>query len=88
LFLELLKELADFEDYTPQTINKHFNSIAATIACHSSIRAGDRLDSREMNQLIINLYNCKQPYSCPHGRPIIWEISKHELETNFRRLVN
>ncbi len=59
--------------------------IIATMACHSSIRAGMKLNQQEMEDLVKKLLNCDNPYSCPHGRPIIWKISKQELEKKFKR---
>ncbi|MCA9382303.1 DNA mismatch repair endonuclease MutL [Candidatus Dojkabacteria bacterium] len=63
-------------------INEH---IIATLSCHTSIRAGMKLDMFRINKLIEDLMKCDNPYSCPHGRPIIWNLSKYELEKNFKR---
>lgn len=58
---------------------------AALLACHNSIRAGKKMYPEEVKQLVNQLYNCANPYSCPHGRPIIWELTKSEIEKNFGR---
>jgi DNA mismatch repair protein MutL len=63
------------------------DKIIATIACHSSIRAGRKLHQSEVVKLISDLFKCQLPYSCPHGRPIIWEINRYELEKKFKRKV-
>ncbi len=57
----------------------------ASIACHSSIRAGQRLHNIEMQNIISDLKDLKTSYTCPHGRPIIWKLSKYEIEKNFNR---
>jgi DNA mismatch repair protein MutL len=59
--------------------------VLATIACHSSYRAGFKLTHTEGTKLIADLFRCKLPYSCPHGRPIIWEVERGSLEKNFKR---
>jgi len=39
-----------------------------------------------MDELVDELNKCKQPYSCPHGRPTIINISLAEIEKKFRRV--
>ncbi|KUO62723.1 MAG: DNA mismatch repair protein MutL [Gracilibacter sp. BRH_c7a] len=55
------------------------------LACRSAIKANDRLSLLEMEELLMKLGKTNNPYSCPHGRPIIIEISKKELENKFNR---
>lgn len=55
------------------------------LACRSAIKANDRLSILEMEELIMKLGNANNPYSCPHGRPTIIEISKKELDGKFGR---
>ncbi len=81
---DTLSELGE-EDMSLGSLNKKIEKIIATIACHSSIRGGDNLSRYEMDDLLKKLYMTKNPYSCPHGRPIIWEIDIKELEKKFGR---
>ncbi len=60
-------------------------NVAASFACHSAIRAGDPLALEEMNALIDQLFSTKEPYFCPHGRPVIVHISLDELDKRFKR---
>lgn len=77
--------LLDIEDYSKKEDSEILHKIIATLACHSSIRAGQRIGQEQARYFVINLLKCRQPYSCPHGRPIIWTLSKNELEKNFKR---
>ena len=65
---------------------KFNDSIAATMACKASIKANSTLSYSEMEALIDNLFSCKFPYTCPHGRPTIIKYPIHELEKMFKRV--
>jgi len=54
-------------------------------SCKAAIKANDRLIDIEVNALINQLKKLDDPYTCPHGRPIIIKISKHEIEKKFNR---
>jgi len=59
--------------------------IAATIACHAAVRAGDRLTVDEQRALLRDLSQTRLPFNCPHGRPIIVRLRRAEIETRFQR---
>ena len=59
--------------------------LAACIACHSAIRAGDTLTFEEMRTLIRDLEECHAPQTCPHGRPTMMHLSVAQLEREFGR---
>ncbi|MEI6221140.1 MAG: DNA mismatch repair endonuclease MutL [bacterium] len=54
-------------------------------ACKASIKARDRLSFPEMKALIVDLYNCEQRYTCPHGRPTIISLDEKTMEKIFHR---
>ncbi len=60
-------------------------AVAASIACHSAVRAGKSLDMREMEELVAQLGACDSPQTCPHGRPTMIHLSSHHLEREFGR---
>lgn len=72
------------EDEFPD-LEQQLDLIIATLACHASIRAGEELTQMQIQQLVSDLADCESPHTCPHGRPITWELSKSELEVNFLR---
>ena len=65
---------------------QRFNDrVAATVACKASIKANDNISIEEMETLVNRLRQCKNPYTCPHGRPTIIFYSNYELEKLFKR---
>ncbi|WP_083635511.1 DNA mismatch repair endonuclease MutL [Peptoniphilus porci] len=54
-------------------------------ACKASVKSGDDLSEMEIESLIRDLKNCENPYTCPHGRPTIVEVSKHTISKLFLR---
>ena len=59
--------------------------VAATVACHGSVRAGMSLTLPEMTGVVQLLQGLKQPHTCPHGRPTMLHLSASSLERGFRR---
>jgi DNA mismatch repair protein MutL len=57
----------------------------ATLACHSSVRAGVRLTDDEGRALLRSLEKAEQPHTCPHGRPTMIHMSQPDLERGFGR---
>ncbi|MHB8647139.1 MAG: DNA mismatch repair endonuclease MutL [Thermomicrobiales bacterium] len=62
-----------------------FERLAALLACHNAIRAGQPLSDPEMRALIRQLEGVETPGHCAHGRPTMIHISQHDLEREFSR---
>ena len=62
-----------------------YEKLAASLACHSAVRAGQVLTPDEMHQLIRDLERTKSPRTCPHGRPTMIHLSSGRLEKEFGR---
>lgn len=58
----------------------------ASRACKASVRGGDRLTPQERRALLDGFRRLRPPYTCPHGRPIITEITLRQVEKSFRRI--
>lgn len=58
----------------------------ATMACKAAVKGGDVLTVKEAEELIVKLLSLKNPFSCPHGRPTIIELTEYELEKKFKRI--
>lgn len=57
-------------------------------ACVKSVKAGDRLHIQEVKALLKSLGKTENPYTCPHGRPVIIKMTKYEIEKMFERIQN
>ena len=80
--------LCDFiESFKNETSNEFDiqKKVAATVACHSARRSGDKIDFDEMKILIDDAIINKYELRCPHGRPFIYKIEKSNFERMFKR---
>jgi DNA mismatch repair protein MutL len=78
---EIIDQYISVKKITPSFIDK----IAAIYSCKSAIKAGDSLRAEERMHLIDRLFSTNHPYYCPHGRPIIINLSIDELDQRFER---
>lgn len=87
-FEKIFSEIFDLEENLEvlgKNLKKKKDDILATIACHGSVRSGQKLSHEEMLNLFNELKECNNPYSCPHGRPAIWKLTIEEIDHNFER---
>lgn len=79
---ELADKLAGRGGSTPLDWREAF---LTTLACHTSVRAGQTLSHEEMRHLMRQLEQCISPRTCPHGRPTMILMSPALLERQFGR---
>ncbi|MFS0786948.1 DNA mismatch repair endonuclease MutL [Shouchella sp. 1P09AA] len=60
---------------------------AILMSCKAAIKANRHLRHDEMFELLETLRRCEEPYTCPHGRPIIIHFTTYELEKMFKRVM-
>ena len=68
-------------------IGKLRESVAIMMSCKGSIKANQYINEYEIKELLQSLCYCEQPYTCPHGRPIIVKMTKYEIEKLFKRVM-
>jgi DNA mismatch repair protein MutL len=71
----------------PPTREALLNDLLSLMACHSAVRAGDRLTPQEIQELLEQRQLARDSHHCPHGRPTSLMFTKHDLDRQFRRLV-
>ena len=57
----------------------------ATLACKAAVKGNMKLNEKEQIELIDKMVKLENPFTCPHGRPTAYEISKYEIERRFLR---
>ncbi len=83
----LIDEIAQYLVKNRRDItNEHLDWIYHNVACRSAIKAGDNNTSAELIALAKQVVNDPEVRFCPHGRPVLIEISKYELEKQFGRV--
>lgn len=83
VFRQVLQEMIN-EEGRKKALDK-FTHIKKTIACKAAIKAGKHLDMEEIKILIKNWAKTRQPYTCPHGRPVIHRMPKSDIDKHFNR---
>lgn len=79
---EIVQALHEY--HTPNRAQLRHRTLAYA-ACRGAIKAGHRLQMRQMRQLITDLFTTEKPFVCPHGRPVIVRFTPQDLAQLFRR---
>jgi DNA mismatch repair protein MutL len=83
----LLRDLADelAETGAATSLKERLDHVAATLACHTSVRSGRRLNAEEMNALLREMESTPHSGQCNHGRPTYVELKLADIERLFGR---
>jgi DNA mismatch repair protein MutL len=82
----IIKEILDNFLVSQKEHSSFQEALAASFSCKAAVKAGDVLNTQEMKELVNRLFGTKHPYYCPHGRPIIIQLSMDELDRRFERI--
>lgn len=77
--------LDSLKDINKLSLNLSLDKIIKN-ACVKSVKSGDKLHLPEVKALLENLKKTENPYTCPHGRPVIIKMTKYEIEKMFERI--
>ena len=84
MFLEIIEELS--KDIKGNVI-KSIKEKIATSACKAAVKGNTELTEAEAKELLKELLRAENPFNCPHGRPIIIDVTKREIEKKFKRIL-
>ena len=80
-----LADILDLAALQGPAARRREDIMAASIACHASVRAGQPLAAPEMTALLEQLEQAPNPHTCPHGRPTMIHFSSYLMEREFGR---
>ena len=84
---DFLKEIIDTVSLAPmESAYDRGGGRIALMACKAAVKGNSTLDEAEARALIRDLLLLENPFTCPHGRPTIIEISKYQMEKMFKRI--
>jgi len=63
------------------------DNLAKNLSCKHSIKANKYINRNEIDALLYDLEQCNNPYTCPHGRPVIVKFTVTEIEKMFKRIM-
>lgn len=85
---ELIRELIDWVvQHNRASLSDLRESSAKQMACKAAIKANRHLRDDEMRALLERLRQVTNPFTCPHGRPILIEFTSYEMEKMFKRVM-
>jgi DNA mismatch repair protein MutL len=82
VFIELAETIEGARDSDYETM---LHELVSRMACRSAVMAGDSLTREEILSMVRELGKTELPYTCPHGRPIAFEVKKESLLRHFGR---
>lgn len=83
--VEHLDELHQ-ENLSEQGLLRIRQKIAISLSCRAAIKINTKLTEDKMQWLVDELFHCENPYTCPHGRPIILRLNIEEVLRGFKRI--
>lgn len=81
-----VKTFIDAVENGNNLINKVVIDKLITKSCKTAVKANDHLSEEEAGSLMRQLKQCRNPFSCPHGRPTFIKMSRYEIEKMFKRV--
>jgi len=85
---EIIRDLVDQIIHEGKIdIGKLREEVAILMSCKRSIKANHYLNEQDMARLLEDLRKTDDPFTCPHGRPVIIHFTFYEIEKMFKRIM-
>lgn len=82
----LLLRLAADSAASPENLGQRIlDDFAASLACKAAVKMHHALSAEKLEALISELFAAENPYACPHGRPVVLQLTDADLERRFGR---
>ena len=86
--VSITAELASYLSLNQKTVMpEKLDWIYHSMACRAAIKAGNTTTDYELRKFVEELLSRDDIRYCPHGRPVMVEVSKRDLEKQFKRIV-
>jgi len=85
LVQDILASFVAGEREAADTVEAAADELLADLACYPSITGNTSLTEGSIRDLLAALDDCENPYACPHGRPVVIELDRTEIEDRFER---
>jgi DNA mismatch repair protein MutL len=85
LLREVLSAFVTGEAAAAETVEATADDLLADLACYPSITGNTSLTEGSVRTLLAALDDCENPWACPHGRPVVIELDREEIEARFER---
>jgi len=85
LIRDVITDLVDDGADATQSVESITDELLSDMACHPSITGNTSLTEGSVVDLLSALDDCENPWSCPHGRPVLIHIDSNEIESRFER---
>ena len=83
-FSDLLDKMGQ-AGFATESAYHHKTELIAMASCKAAVKGGDNMAEAEAKALVAQLMALENPFTCPHGRPTIVELTRQELERRFKR---
>lgn len=85
-FIEIIDILVEFLQDEKTADVEQIQEKIIRASCRTSIKAGDKVQEVQAKALLKELFACKMPWTCPHGRPTVYKLTLSEIEKFFKRI--
>jgi DNA mismatch repair protein MutL len=85
VILDIIEQAAEETGAGKEGLERVEDELLSSLACHGAVKASRYMTLPEMDRLLQDLLNCEVPTNCPHGRPLIFSMSRRDIEKRFHR---